>query len=443
MNDAAPQVLARLGPLVMALPAAAVDRALHGSTPCVPLPRHQGPMVEVMDLDGELLPVLDLARWVRLPDMPDTPDMAPAAQDEGAPALLVLRDGGRALALRVDTLLGLAQLQAGSLRRLHHQDHPQEVFDTVARTHRTEAPTVCLLNLPRLLDLMQIWSAGAATAAADTTHAALSGPSSEAARPLVARIRVGAWQLCVAVPLLDELLPLPTLSSRWAHGGASLGVAVWRQQPVAVLDLERLLGTPRQGDAAPLALVVSEGRRRLMLPIDEFLDLMPLPAQMEAAEDSPWLQGRWLHHGQAVHWMDTSALLAQRPEATLGERPQAAMAGEMAGDMRRNASPFIVYEAQQRQAMAIDRVQAVLPAGSLQGGLARWRQQDIPAQGADLGGPVLIIGEQAPWRALPIRQLIALVPAHSAELLQLGQGQPPTQMLSVPSLGASYCVVTD
>jgi len=149
---------ASIGAVHLGIPVEAVVQAI--ALPGTPafLPRRQGALRGVVDHLGSLVPVVDLARWV------DVGQSAPSIDAR----ILVLRDGARTIGLQVDAVGGLVDIEARHFTRLHHDDNPEDVFQTAVRSPEN-GRVLSLLEVGRLADLALAWSQ--AERADETPHA--------------------------------------------------------------------------------------------------------------------------------------------------------------------------------------------------------------------------------------------------------------------------------
>jgi purine-binding chemotaxis protein CheW len=121
------------------------------------------------------------------------------------------------------------------------------------------------------------------------------------------RLRIGEEAYAVpvgyvrGVATLGDVTPVP--------GGPPelLGVRNLRGQILPVVDLGRLLGTPRSAPAGRL-LVTEQGARRAGLAIDEVSDVGELPEPAEEA-GSPLLTGALLADGTLIGVIDVPRVL--------------------------------------------------------------------------------------------------------------------------------------
>ncbi|KQQ40119.1 hypothetical protein ASF61_04825 [Duganella sp. Leaf126] len=373
--------VATVGAVTIGIPVAAVLQALPLAGALHPLPRRQGALCGVADHGGALVPVVDLARWVEVG----------AAADAGADRhkharILVLGDGRRTIGLRVDAVLGLTDVPAPT--QVLHDQHPDEVFDTVVRSADL-ARVISVLDVGRLIALAAAWHAGAdgASGAPDTgsaggadggeyrssgagqageagmpdgaAAAAAAGVHGAAARPpgvLYALLAVGDARIAVPADEVAQVKRMPPLQPLGPAGGSNY--CSWRNRKVAVLDTTRLLNLPAAANA-PLLAIVERGDLALGLAVRAALELRTLAAPATGVATTVIDDD-----GSAIEVIDTATLLARVPEASISRTTEAAprlsAATATAAAQRVNSSAYIVFQTDQQHATAIDPIEEIL-----------------------------------------------------------------------------------
>lgn len=430
-------VVARIGALHLAVPAPWVAGALVSDAPLGALPRRQGALAGLLATARGAIPVVELSRWV---DLPASQAPAPAAGAASPPCYLTLQQDGRRLAVQVDELLGLRRMPADRLKRLHHHDDPEELFDAVLPGAGPDDPVICVLEPARLMQLLAVWCEGEPQAqASHTPGMAAPGPCA-APTARLALVRAGSQRLAVDLQHVAELLPLPALKTRLAAGGASAGFADWRGGTLPVLHNGWLQGRPA-ATTAPLALALSDGSSRaIALPVDEVLGMTTEPPDaLPAAEGEPaWRGPRWTDAEGPVEALQVPALLDALPESALAQR-----GARTTGDTRsRNEQPYFLVKAGHTAALPIGEVLAVVETQGLADSQQTldWRGRQLPLRGLPTAGGVVVVLQSASHAvALRVEQLLGLVPAGAGELNAL-PGAGGARMLHLPSQAASYAV---
>jgi chemotaxis signal transduction protein len=393
-----------IGALRLGVPVEAVAGAI--ALPATPgrLPRRRGALLGVVEHDGRLVPVVDLARWVEV------------GQSTGAGAdarVLVLHQDGRTVGLKVDAIKGLLEVASNDLIRLHHDDDPEEVFHSAARAPEG-GQVLSLLDCGRLAQLAVAWRQDDAH---DSAHrgpqpqaaaAGVSAPAPEA--PLYALLQVGAQRLAVPAGALAEVIPMPALER--FGGGIDSQWCRWRGRhlpvlaPAAVLPAAVLPALPSHADgrpAAPLLAVIERDGVALGLPVEAALRLQHLDGAGLGAPGG-LSASAFDGDGHALHMLDAAALFAQFPQAALSREANPAQSEREAG----NAAAYIVFEADGLAAAAIDSVERIL--GPHEAAAALGAMAD--------GAPCMA------WdgRAIPVRDLRPPAHAHAAPHLLLVRG---------------------
>lgn len=431
-------VLARIGSLCLAVPAAWVAGAHASRDPLAVVPRRQGAIAGLLPTPQGTVPVVDLGRWVPLPPGRPAADASAEAVTAALPCYLILRQERQRLALRVDELLGLRRVPSARLQRLHHRDDPEELFDAVlSLDDAPESTSACVLEPRRLMDLLALWSDD--TAAHEPPHqGAATGATDTAPAARLAVVRSAGRRLAVDLRDVAELLPMPDLTTRLPPGAPSTGFTRWRGAALPVLSAAWLHATD-DTPAGPLALVLcDESGRAVALPVDALLGTLAAPARLVSPQGTAaaWWRGGWADDEGQVDVLDVPALLEALPESALARHHRQATSAQV----RCNDRPYFVIQAGRTVALPIDDVLAIVDTATLppeQDTLA-WRGRQLPLRGpagANHLAAVLVAADEPV--ALRIVRLVGLVPAGTGECGPL-PGAPGAFMLHVPALHASF-----
>ncbi|PZP31657.1 MAG: hypothetical protein DI603_12495 [Roseateles depolymerans] len=445
-------VVARLGRITLAVDARWVEGAQHASAPLTELPRRRGPLAGLLPTVLGLVPVVDLARWVRMKPADAAAQAAPDNPAEGRPEpyYLLLREGEQRLGVRVDALLGVRHLGPECLQRVHQQDDEEELFDAVLMPGDDDTP-LCVLEPQRAMQLLSVWMDAAdrgnvstspsSNASTGTAAAASAGAGTEPAVPL-ALLRVGGRAIAVESACVAELFSMPALSTRLPGGRASIGFAPWRGRTLPVLDPAWLLQLDEPVDGAPLALVLRDAQdRHLLLPVDELVGTCTMPAELTppAADAPAWRGRRWNREGELVEQLCARTLLELLPEASLAQ-PGAGAAAQR--PQNTNTLPHMLLHAGRPFAVPATDLLAVVEAPANDLAVLSWRDRQLPVRalpGADQGRLLAVVDSGDGCTALRIDRLLGLLPAHAAERSPL-PGRPGAYMLSTAAPRASYVV---
>lgn len=441
--------VATVGAVAVGVPVAAVLQALPLAGALHPLPRRQGALCGVAEHAGTLVPVVDLARWV---------DVGSAAQANDRTArILVLGDGKRTIGLRVDALGGLADVPAPT--RVLHDDAPEEVFDTVVKSAELDR-VISVLDVGRLLALACAWHGGdgdgaddsdgsgggvisvSVAASADAPAAARAGNAGAGAAgagagaaaqapTLYALLAVGDTRIAVPAAALAQVIRLPALRPIGPAGGSSY--CSWRGRNVAVIDTARLLGLAGSAQPALLA-IVEHGDLALGLMVSAALEL-----RMLAAPDGPpggavatTVIGA---DGGAIDVIDTAAMLARVPEATISRATAPTDGADNAAMQRLNSNAYIVFQADQHHATAIEPIEEILAlAGAhvdaqeqLLSTIA-WRGQalslvDLRPPGTPTppgcGARIIVVQDSDGCTGYVVKQVVLLIPPNTGKLYRM------------------------
>jgi chemotaxis signal transduction protein len=380
--------------------AAAVLRALPMPATLAPLPRRGGALCGVVDHGGALVPVVDLARWIDAGTRADGPDAR----------ILILRDGARTLGLRVTAVGGLVDVAPDTVTRVHHDDDPDEVFHSVARSPET-GRILNVLDVGRLAALAGAWSGGA-PAAAPAAPAAGLAPGTRS----YALLDAGPLQLGVPAGALAEVIPMPP---REAIGNGAW--CRWRGRNLAIVPLAALVSGPADDEARLLAVLEHAGLA-LGVPVRATLRLADFALPVDGAHGPTPIV--YDEDGAEVRLVDVAALFARCPEAALSRPARAIAATAAAG--KPNDVAYVVFEADGLAAIPIDVLDRVLPLAGPPGTTLRWNDRAIPVADLRRGGHAPDAGQVLVVRAggRPVACVVArahlMIPAGAGRLFRMG-----------------------
>ncbi|MDD0816009.1 chemotaxis protein CheW [Curvibacter sp. HBC28] len=445
--------LVQLGELCVAIPIDQVRQAWPRPASLQPLPRRDHALLGVMQLEGQSLPVVDLARWVDIPP-------APASQ-AGAERILVLQCGERQVGLLVQGVQGVRRVPTAAVQRLSHTPAPEEVFDALVQIEGLPQGAQ-LLEVSRLMDLAQVWHQAEAPAQGHAGAADLnSGDAAPAARAQrYAVLRLGQRLLGFPAVTLGELRPRPVLQP-FGHSPHT-GIAQWRGRHLPVLDLGTAWPPEGPRDSPPWLLVLCHGELAVGVLLHELRDMVSLrPADRHAAPQAlaelGYVQGLAQDaNGDPIFLIDVAALIAVHPESQISrlpvqtsERAPAGASGQHASS-RTNEQPYLVFEAGALLCTPVSGVQEILalrpeqvPAPGQTPAPFAWRGQwldliDLPGRlrprhrAARAPSHVLVVQQAQRCQGFLIEEVRSIVPTGRAPLSQLNLGQDqPVEFLTL------------
>jgi purine-binding chemotaxis protein CheW len=447
-----------LGGMLVGIAAGYVLRALPRPSALAQLPRSSGAIAGVFSDAGQVVPLVDLRRW-----------MATEAGIEGVPAhVLVLGTGDRTIGLAVDAIRGLVRLPATRIRRVHHDDAIDGFFHSVA-TLDDGASLLSLLDPLRLMTQVQAWTCdegagGPGGPAADQAHA-----DARAERTLFALVRIGSSVVAAPAAHAGEVVRQAQVQPLDLGDSFVTGMMQWRGAHVPVLDAARLLALDAQaGQPAPLMLVLVDGAHRAALPVDEVIGVREIDlARVEAPGDAGLPPGGLFcgvaqvgETGRAL-LLDTDTLLASH--APTGMAATGASAGDrmQAGAQQRDTleQAHIVFSIGQDWALPMSSVDEIIavpgglaaPPGAVGGvaGNCDWRGRSLPvldlrpSQDASRAQAqhLMVVHDGERHAALLVDHLVALLPPHAGSLSQFKlAGTAAVRMVTVglPPARKSY-----
>lgn len=415
---------AAVGAVRLGIPLDCVVQAIPVPAEQALLPRRQGALCGIVLHEGALVPVVDLARWVEVGTAPERP--------RGGARILVLHEAGRTLGLQVDSVDGLVEVPCSAIARLHHDEHPDEVFHSAAHVGES-GQVLSLLDVGRLATLAASWHQAAPQAASPVTPLAAA-----AAGPDYALLQLDGVRLGVPAANLAEVMVMPALAQ---YGSGVAGAwCLWRGRQLPVLAPGALPGLPQAGNAPLLAVLEHEGLA-LGLPARAALAL-----QAFAFEGSDLTATVYDADGKEVRLLDTAALFARCPEALLSKPATAAatIAAIQDGGVA-NEEACIVFEAGGPAATPIGAVEQILPLPRGMGATMPWNGATLPLVDlrppalAGAPGHVLVASDGGSRAGYVVTRVALLVPAGSGRRYRLGAVEFIT--IDTPEGRASYRLV--
>ncbi|MCS0616518.1 chemotaxis protein CheW [Massilia kyonggiensis] len=385
----------RIDAVDVGIAADAVVQALPQRDALAAPPRRAGALAGVVDHGGVLVPVVDLARWVGTGERQDGPHTR----------ILILRDGGRMLGLRVSAVGGLVDVASDAVTRLHHDDDADEVFHSVARSPET-GRVLNVLDVGRLAALACAWHGGAATVTESSPQPAAHD------RRTYAVLDAGTVRLGVPAGALAAVIPMP---SRAAIGDGAW--CTWRGRHLAIVPPAAVDPGLADVDAGLLAVLEHDGLA-LGVPVRATLHLADFVPAATVYDDD----------GAEVRLVDVAALFARRPEAGLSRSAHAA-APASNGAGKANDAAYVVFDADGLAATPLDALERVLPLVDMPGTTMRWGDAAIPV--VDLRRPghvpaeegqVLIVRAGERRAACVVARVHVMIPAGGGHLYRLGTG---------------------
>lgn len=427
------------------------------------LPRREGALVGLFAHCGQMVPVVDLRRWLPWPG-------AEAAQPR---QVMVLRRGQQLLGLAVDAVQGLRRVLGQHVQRLHHTDDAQELFHSAAMLVNEgeslaeavplgQAPTalsrtVGVLDVEALMRLAQAWSQAAelqpVAAAAMPSPAGETSVQAAAPGPLHAVLKVAGRRIAVSTEQLRALEPMPVLQQVFGRHPRLLGVARWRGHDMAVLHaFAAEQAAPAPGDAVVhhlLAVLENEGRH-VGLAVDSAEEVMSM------APTGPVV----LPDGENLLRIDAQALLLEYAMPGEGTAPMGRSAlANGAGANQHLARAHVVVLAGQPWALDIARVEGIrdMPLGLEPVerphpaflGHVRWKAAVVPlldlrlltglsATPLEPGLRVVYARHGERVLGLVVEQLLMLLPAHTATQTWTGErGGERTRMITTRTVAGA------
>lgn len=387
------------------------------------LPRRSGALLGVADVDGAAVPIVALERWLPLEHTAE-----PAALQR----LLVLQHDSAQVGLRVDAVLGVKAVAPADIRRLHHTPDDNELFESVVPAS-AGTPTLCLLEVARLMHLSQAWCEAADLAPAARTQAPAGAERPDTRTRRYALLQIGPEQWAVPVEAVERVLPLPPPELALGGSERSWAIAQWQGRKLPLVDISAgRQASDRQN--TPWMVLLAQGPLVLGLTVSACLQVVDVAqAALAPAPGDALRTGVVLLPGQgACQVLDVAKLFAATPEASISRRQPTAAPAPTAAEAT-EPLPYLVFSTDQRYASPVEGIAGVVPLpGAVQEDLRQgrravlaWRGQTVPVVNLPAIGkatasaqPLLAVlvqtpGSTAPPLGIAIHSLIDWLPAHS------------------------------
>jgi len=227
----------------------------------------------MVSVGGSIVAQIDLGRRLGLAPRPDPPS-----------ALMLVRIGGRPVALRVSRVLTKAEIDDGEIRAAETGAAPP-----IAGAFDWQERSVALLRLERLgLDDLAPVAVGTPVAVLGDLERRESGALAAATAGLaVLLVRCGGEPFALPLERVREVVTVDRLTALPHAPGEILGLTVLRGAPLPVLSLAGLLGRDAAGKRKnyPLAVVDHDGRR-FALAVEAILGMRRLsPAGLHVLDE--------------------------------------------------------------------------------------------------------------------------------------------------------------
>lgn len=416
------------------------------------LPRSEGALDGVFTLQGQVVPLVDLRRWMD----------KKAIEDLVEPALvMVLQSDGATVGLAVDAVKGLVRLPASSVRQVHHDEAEDGFFHSVGMLD--DGGLISLLDPARLMTQTQAWVANAC--GEDSSNGVSGcGPGGLSTRvhhgastKSQVLVRIGATVVGVEVTLVAEVRQMPPLQQLALGVSVLRGMMHWHGHHVPVLDPDKVAGIAHPtADTAPLVMVLAYEGRYAALPIDSVLAVRQFPYAVIQRPEDAGLDADSCFVG-LTNLEDKSPVLLINARILLdhyamdGLPSSAASALSVAKVPAPDPLAYVVFAADPSWALPLNCMEEIIPLPAdfclLPGrnrstaGNCTWRGRLLPivdVRGSSVGDPlpahqrVIVVHNGERFAGLWVDEVTALLPSNSAHQTRLtipGAGQ--VQMLTV------------
>ncbi len=393
------------------------------------LPRRSGGLLGVADVAGSAVPIVALERWL---------PMAETGSDQAAvPRLLVLQHAGVLVGIRVDAVLGVKTVAWADISRVHQASDDNELFDSVVPASASD-PTLCILEVARLVQLSQTWceSAELSLAVLADSQASASAAKSSNSQRRYAVFLIGTERWAVPLDAVERVVPLPATELTLGPIERSWAISQLQGRKLPLVDISKgRQASDRQ--SAPWMVLVGQGPLALGLTVSVCEQFLVIDQNAVASTPEDPIAGGVVLLPQIgkLQILDVAKLFGLTPEASISR--SAPVVSAVQGDVSSDATeplPYLVFDADQRYATPVEGIVGVVELTSAarddlhQGRRAviAWRGRTVqvsslPAIGKSKGPSnallaVLVqpLGSTSPPVGIAIRRLCDWLPAHSA-----------------------------
>ncbi len=340
----------RVGKCDMAVPVEHVRMAMplpaQGLTQ---LPRRSGGLLGVVDMAGVSVPIVGLERWLPME----------AGSDTTTQRLLVLQHGSGTVGIRVDAILGVKNVASDAIRRIHHQPDDDELFESVVSATE-QRPTLCILEVARLMRLSQAWCADAELAVeSETADADLAQSMADWQRMAVFQIGREVW--CIPAGAVDRVVSVPPVELALGRGQRSWAISAWQGRKLPLVDISAERQASNTSDA-PWMVLLSQGPLTLGLTVTACMQLLDVrrDAVAHTPDDALMAGMAVLPEWGKLYVLDVAKLFAATPEAAVSRVDAAEVATAASQSAELQESAYLVFDADQRYASPVTGVSNVV-----------------------------------------------------------------------------------
>lgn len=445
--------LVRVQGHTIAIPSEYVMQAVPAPQALAQLPRRAGEIRGVMTIGRRLVPVVGLARW-----------LSPAGSEHDAEAVerahglvLLLTNGEACIGLAVEAVIGTQRIRPAQVRRMFHDDNPDELFQSAAVFDHQDVP-ISILEPARLMALAGVWVADPAldeALAGDEHEASTAAAGASAAHEekavAYAAFRVADAHIALPAANVGELLSHPPLRKELIVHDGVLGLCEWRERLVPVVDLTAALHALPDTDRAAWVCIVCEGDLAIGLVVNEVREIAKIAPDAGTPDGAPAsersvVERRLVTGERTLQVIDVARLLARYAETAISAK------GARAAQLRHTLDPaapaYMVFDAGSMLAARIDGVQEVVTLpDELRDRLAagmpatlQWREQPVPITPIDDGfvalpaqaaRQLIVVCQDKRFAALPIAGVRAMVPRGIAHRNRVRLQGRPVEVISI------------
>lgn len=398
-----------------------IDQVAHAMT--IPttwttLPRRDSALCGVVEYNGNVIPVVDLARWL--------PITGPENTDTSSHRIVVLCSMGKIVGLRANLVMGIVEEEARNIQQLCHVDDADNVFSSAINVKELGS-VLSLLDVAKLLALTSIWCA-ADNIEQGITSIVVQNEDNTVSSANCAIFDIEGLEIGIRAKSVAEVIPMPTLKE--FHSADFIGLCEWRNRIVPILSPSALSGSSSKTTTSNLLSIIECNGSFLGIPIGaasrfEFL------AINSGVISSRFGKTVFSENSNPIQVIDTEALFSAYPEAGLSV-DATDNTGKLASV---NLEAYFIFETDGLFATKISEVEEIIniPASYAEcpeANAVQWRNKSIRLQDLRIrkeGSACAMIVKHADFHVgYVLSKVHAMIPKDTATItkLKLGSSEP-------------------
>ena len=401
-----------------------------------PLPRSHATIEGVFTYEEQLIPLVDLRKWLN-------PSLAHQAPQ---PYVILLRSGGKVIGLAVDAVHGMIRIPRSHRQQILRDCAADSFFQHVVKSDKSDR-LFSQLDPLVLMNQVQVWADAAdaitgATQDQDLTHSASKAKRQSTTTGAQVIVRAGTSILAIPATQVAEVIPMPPIDDVFALADRLLGLTHWHDTTVAVLDLIATLGLESSPQQAQLLLILDHDGLTAAIPVNQVLAVRSFPIGTVDTDfhSQPGFQHFYLgttllDNQERVMLVDGVAILAACPLNDLSDKKTAVINEvntDLANAKQQNSlvtSAHIVFFTDLTWAIDMRHLKEIVPVPASYKanaetddsliGTCEWRGNYLPVlnpngavTGEVLHKKLIVVNYEGKDAGILVNDILELIPAH-------------------------------